>query len=84
MYLFLTFDNYEIFYGVHHIVSLLYFVVILHTLDGVQRKGQVSRSQSFKWFLSTFLFYICDRAAMHLNHKCQTRLVSSSAVTGSK
>jgi predicted ferric reductase len=75
---------YEIFYAIHHIILLLYIAVVIHTFDKVQRKGQHSRSQTFKWFSSTLLYYICDRAAMHLNHKYQTRLVSSSAVTGSK
>lgn len=74
---------YEIFYAVHHIIFLMYIVVLLHTFDMAQRKGQHSRSQTFKWFSSTFLYYVCDRAAIHLNHKYQTRLVSSSAVTGS-
>jgi hypothetical protein len=73
---------YEIFYAVHHIIFLMYIIVVVHTFDMAQRKGQHSRSQTFKWFSSTLLYYLCDRAAMHLNHKYQTRLVSSSAVTG--
>jgi hypothetical protein len=56
----------------------MYISVVIHT-----RKGHHSRSQTFKRFSSTLLYYLCDRAAMHLNHKYQTRLVSSSAVTGS-
>jgi hypothetical protein len=35
-----------------------------------------------KWFSATFLYYVCDQAAMHINHKYLTPLVSSSAVTG--
>jgi hypothetical protein len=74
---------YEIFYAVHHVVFLMYIICVIHTFDMSQRKGHHSRSQTFKWFSSTLLYYLCDRAAMHLNHKYQTRLVSSSAVTGS-
>jgi ferredoxin-NADP reductase len=74
---------YEIFYAVHHVIFLMYIIVVIHTFDMSQRKGHHSRSQTFKWFSSTLLYYLCDRAAMHLNHKYQTRLVSSSAVTGS-
>lgn len=33
--------------------------------------------------ISRFQQYVCDRAAMHMNHKYRARLVSSSAVTGS-
>ena len=73
---------YEIFYAVHHLVFLLYLVVIVHTLDGAQRNGTASRSQTFKWFSATLLYYICDRAAMHINHRYKTKLASSSAVHG--
>jgi predicted ferric reductase len=74
---------YKVFYLVHQIIFVLYIIVVIHTFDMVQRKGKESRSQTFKWFSSTLVYYICDRAAMHLNHKYQARLVSSSAVTGS-
>jgi predicted ferric reductase len=74
---------YKVFYAIHQIIFLLYIIVVIHTFDMVYRKGKESRSQTFKWFSSTLLYYICDRAAMRLNHKYQTRLVSSSAVTGS-
>jgi predicted ferric reductase len=74
---------YELFYGIHHLVFIMYFITIAHTLDVQQRTGMKERSQTFKWFSSTLLFYFCDRAAMHLNHKYQTRLLGSSVVTGS-
>jgi predicted ferric reductase len=73
---------YEMFYAIHHVIFLLYIIVVIHTFDQVQRSGKKSRSQTFKWFSSTLLYYVCDRAAMHINHKYQTCLVSSSVVTG--
>ena len=75
---------YEIFYGVHHIVFLMYFITIAHTLDMEQRSGRSQRSQTFKWFSSTLVYYFCDRVAMHMNHRYDTKLFSSSVVSGSK
>jgi predicted ferric reductase len=74
---------YEFFYAIHQIIFFLYIAVVIHCYDMAQRKGRESRTQTIKWFSSTLLYYICDRAAMHFNHKFQTRLVSSSTVTGS-
>ena len=73
---------YEIFYAIHHVVFLLYFLTILHTFDREQRSGAKDRSQTFKWFSSTLLYYFCDRAAMMLNHRYTTPLVASSVVNG--
>ncbi|CAJ1961984.1 unnamed protein product [Cylindrotheca closterium] len=72
---------YEIFYALHHAVFIMYFVTIAHTLDVEARTGK-ERSQTFKWFTSTLLFYFCDRAAMHLNHKYRTKVTGSSTVAG--
>lgn len=72
---------YEIFYAIHHVVFIMYFVTIAHTLDIEARKG-TERSQTFKWFTSTLLFYFCDRAAMHLNHKYNTKVTGSATVSG--
>lgn len=74
---------YELFYAVHHIVFIMYFITIAHTFDVQQRKGMANRSQTFKWFSSTLLFYICDRTAMRLNHNYSTKLVASSTVSQS-
>jgi predicted ferric reductase len=74
---------YEVFYVVHHMVFALYIITIAHTIDIAQRSNKQQRSQTFKWFSSTLLYYVCDRAAMHMNHKYMARLESSSAVTGS-
>jgi predicted ferric reductase len=74
---------YEVFYVVHHLVFALYIITIAHTIDIAQRSNATKRSQTFKWFSSTLLYYVCDRAAMHMNHKYMARLESSSAVTGS-
>ena len=74
---------YELFYAIHHLVFIMYFVTIAHTLDREQRQGNKERSQTFKWFSSTLLYYFCDRAAMHLNHRYEARLLGSSTVSGS-
>lgn len=74
---------YEIFYAVHHAVFLLYIVTILHTFDVEQRSGRGERSQTFKWFSSSVLYYICDRVAMRLNHCYDTKIIGSSVVWGS-
>jgi predicted ferric reductase len=44
---------YELFYYAHHLVSILYLVVVLHTFDNVQRSNARQRSQTFKWFTAT-------------------------------
>jgi predicted ferric reductase len=77
---------YEIFYAVHHLSFVLYAITIAHTFDIKGRNSNKQRSQTFQWVSATFLFYICDRAAMHINHKYQARIVSSSTVgsNGSK
>jgi predicted ferric reductase len=75
---------YEIFYAVHHVVFLMYIITIAHTLDMEQRSGRSQRSQTFKWFSSTLLYYFCDRIAMHMNHRYDTKLISSSIVWGSE
>jgi len=74
---------YEIFYAVHHVVFLMYAVTIAHTLDIEQRSGRAERSQTFQWFSTTLLFYLCDRAAMHINQKYTARITSQSLVIGS-
>jgi len=71
---------YEVFYAIHHLIFLLYFITIVHTMDQEQRSGAQSRSQTFKWFSSTLLYYFCDRAAIRLNHYYQTPLVASSII----
>lgn len=73
---------YEVFYGIHHIAILLYIITIIHTFDREQRSGNKVRSQTFKWFSSTLLYYFCDRASMALNHRYTTQLVASSTVAG--
>ena len=57
---------YEVFYVTHHLLFLLYFVTILHTIDHVQRSGGRDRYQTFGWFSVTIFFYIFDRCNMHL------------------
>lgn len=74
---------YEIFYAVHHLVFIFYAITIAHTLDDKHRSGEQNRSQTFKWFSATLVYYLCDRAAMYLNHRYKARLVSSSTIEGS-
>ena len=70
-----------IYIVIHHLVFIMYAITIAHTFDGVQRSGAKARSQTFKWFSSTLLYYICDRAAMHLQHKYHTTIKAVSAIT---
>jgi predicted ferric reductase len=74
---------YEIFYAVHHLVFLLYIVTVLHTYDKVMRSNQKNRYQTFMWFSTTILFYVCDGAMMHMNQTHRARLMSSSVISGS-
>ena len=52
--------KYEIFYYVHHFVFIMFALTIAHTLDDKFRRGQV-RSQNFKWFSASLLWYLTDR-----------------------
>lgn len=52
--------KYEIFYYVHHLVFVMFSLAIAHTLDDKFRGGQV-RSQNFKWFSASLLWYLTDR-----------------------
>jgi predicted ferric reductase len=72
--------RYELFYAIHHIVFIMYVITIAHTMDAEQRTGAKGRSQTFKWFSLSLLYYLCDRTAMHLNHRYTSRLLSSSTV----
>lgn len=44
---------YELFYAIHHLVFIMYAVVVAHTFDTVQRNDQRNRSQTFRWFSAT-------------------------------
>jgi FAD-binding domain len=66
--------------AVHYVVFILYALTIVHTMDQAHRSGEQTRAQTFKWFSSTILFYLCDRSTMYLNHKYQVGVVSSSAI----
>ena len=74
---------YEIFYMIHHLVFAMYLITIIHTFDVVQRTGERSRNQTFKWFSLSLAYYIADRAAMHMLHKYSSKLRSSSCITSS-
>lgn len=52
--------KYEIFYVVHHLVFVMFALAIAHTLDSAFRAGKV-RSQNFKWFSASLVWYFTDR-----------------------
>lgn len=68
---------YRVFYIFHHLFLLAYAATIAHTIDGIQRK-EGGRSQSFKWFSATLVFYLCDRASMYFNRRFKTIIDLSS------
>lgn len=76
--------RYEIFYAIHHLVFVLYLITIIHTFDVVQRTNERERSQTFKWFTAFVMYYVCDRASMHINHRYYTSIAASSAVTSGR
>lgn len=71
--------KYRVFYVFHHLVFLAYVITIMHTIDVVERKNG-GRSQTFKWFSASILLYVCDRAAMFLNHRYFSVVNSASAI----
>ena len=72
---------YQVFYVVHHLVFPMYAITIAHTFDILQRNGTTHRSQTFKWFSAAVTYYVCDRAAMFLQHKYTTTIKGISAIT---
>ena len=72
--------NYRIFYVVHHVVFLMYILAIAHTMDVVQRTGKRERSQNFKWYSATLVFYVCDRMAMYFNNCYASKVVESATI----
>ena len=80
---FRTVIPYRVFYVTHHIVFITYALTIAHTIDIVQRnKG--GRSQTFKWFTSSILIYITDRASMYFNQRYDTKIaISQSSIIAS-
>ena len=74
---------YEVFYIVHHLVFAMYILTIAHTIDVKERRNEKDRSQTFKWFSATLLYYACDRAMMYINHRYTTSVATSVAVEGS-
>lgn len=58
--------KYEIFYYVHHFVFVMFALAIAHTLDDKARGGQ-ARSQDFKWFTASLVWYVTDRLQASFN-----------------
>ncbi len=73
--------KYRVFYIVHHIVFATYILTIVHTIDEVERQ-RGGRSQAYQWFSASLLLYASDRAAMYLNNRYHTNIVSSHAIGG--
>lgn len=65
---------YEWFYAVHHIVLVLYILIVLHTIDAAQRSGKNKRYQSFPWVTICVLYYFCDRAFMYINQRYDAKV----------
>eukprot|EP00543_Licmophora_paradoxa_P014987 CAMPEP_0202471054 /NCGR_PEP_ID=MMETSP1360-20130828/83405_1 /ASSEMBLY_ACC=CAM_ASM_000848 /TAXON_ID=515479 /ORGANISM="Licmophora paradoxa, Strain CCMP2313" /LENGTH=687 /DNA_ID=CAMNT_0049096985 /DNA_START=495 /DNA_END=2558 /DNA_ORIENTATION=- len=59
----------------------MYILATAHTLDVEQRSGASDRSQNFKWYSASLLYYLCDRAAMYINQRFKTVVLSSSLVS---
>lgn len=70
--------KYEYFYVVHHLVFVMFALAIAHTLDDAFRKGQV-RSQNFKWFTASLMWYFTDRMHAVMNGR-ECRVVESNAI----
>lgn len=74
---------YEVFYAIHHLVFAMYALTVAHTFDDVERANGRQRAQTFRWFSLPLVYYLCDRASMHLNHLYFTKLESASTISGS-
>ena len=72
---------YRVFYAIHHLIFVVYILVIAHTFDAVARRDG-GRSQTFKWFSASILYYVSDRAAMYMGHRYKTYIESSSIAHG--
>lgn len=71
--------KYRIFYVIHHVVFIAYILVILHTIDIVERKNG-GRSQTFKWFSASILLYAADRCTMYLAHRYDSTITSAVTI----
>ena len=73
---------YELFYRVHILFLVVYTLTAAHTADAAQRSGEKERYQSYKWFVTTLLYYFCDILVMRFNHRFTTRIKSFVSVEG--
>ena len=74
--------KYENFYVVHHLVFALFFVTAAHTLDDMNRQGQ-ARSQTFKWFTASLVYYLSDRISMRMVSTVTMKLPSKKFICAS-
>ena len=71
---------YEVFYLIHHIVFVMFALATLHTNDKNVRDGVQQRSQTFKWYSMTIIYYFMDRYYMHLSAKRQIPIKFATAL----
>ena len=74
--------KYENFYVVHHLVFALFFVTAAHTFDDMNRQGQ-ARSQTFKWFTASLVYYLSDRMSMRMVSIVGVKLPSKKFICAS-
>ena len=73
---------YEVFYAVHHLVFVMFALTLMHTNDNRQRNGKDNRSQTFKWFTMTLLYYCFDRVYMASMHTFYCKAQAMEALGG--
>jgi len=73
---------YEVFYITHHLVFVMFALAIAHTMDDAARAGK-KRSQTFKWFAASLVWYLTDRMFVVMNTE-DMEVVESRALGGSE
>lgn len=82
---------YKLFYVAHHVIFLLFAVVIVQNGSCQDSKAQVVAGTEnavnssvnvppFQWFIIPLLYYVCDRINMRMNHLHSARLLACSTV----
>ena len=71
---------YEVFYLIHHFVFVMFALATLHTNDVNVREGIQQRSQTFKWYSATIIYYVMDRYFMHMCARQQIPIKYAAAL----
>eukprot|EP00605_Chrysophyceae_sp_TOSAG23-4_P001134 GSChrysophyteH1.ASY1.ANO1.1240.1 assembled CDS len=58
----------------------MFAVATLHTNDKGVRKGTLNRSQTFKWYSATIMYYFLDRYFMHMTASRSMKIESAKAL----